>query len=431
MKYFAFPARISFILEIFLLLLQPKNIRIMALINREQYTDKVLNFIGKGLIVVLTGQRRVGKSCILKCAMEALKSQDKEANIIYINKEFVEFRNIKSDLDLSAFVAKHICPKRKNYLFIDEVQDIDSFENTLRDLQAREVCDIIITGSNAKMLSSELATYLSGRYVEIHINSLGYNEFLTFHQLSDNDQSLCSYLTYGGLPQLAQIGLDNKELVRNYLSDVYNTVIMKDVVSRESIRNPRFLQDLVYFLADSMGKNISAFSISKYMKSQNITVSSSLVANYMNFLCNAYIVDKVPRYNIHGKYLFDTNEKYYFADTGLRNLLSGFNLLTDIERLLENAVYHKLIQSGYNVTVGQLQKAEIDFVAERAGDRMYIQVCYLLSSQETIDREFGNLHKIDDQYPKIVVSMDPLFADSHQQGVRSLNIRQFLMGTSI
>ena len=398
----------------------------MALIKREHYTDKVLNYIGKGLIIVLTGQRRVGKSCIMKCAMEVLKEQDKDANIIYINKEYAEFRTLKNDLDLSDYVSTQLKAKRKNYLFIDEVQDIESFENTLRDLQAREVCDIVITGSNAKMLSSELATYLSGRYVEIHINSLSYNEFLIFHQLPEGDESLKSYLTFGGLPQLAQIGLNNVELVRNHLTDVYNTVILKDVVARENIRNPRFLQDLVYFLADSMGKNISSLSISKYMKSQNLTVSPAMVANYLDFLCNAYIVDKVPRYNLHGKHLFDTNEKYYFADTGLRNLLSGFNLLNDIERLLENAVYHKLIQSGYRVMVGQLQKAEIDFVAERNGERLYVQVCYQLSSQETIDREFGNLLKINDQYPKIVVNMDAMLAESQQQGVKGVSVRQFL-----
>ena len=317
----------------------------------------------------------------------------------------------------------------RNYLFIDEVQDIEHFENAVRNYHAKDACDIIITGSNAKMLSSELSTYLSGRYVEIHINSLNYKEFLLFHKMQDSDSSLHQYLTYGGLPQLAQIGLQNRQMVSNYLSDIYNTVIMKDVITRENIRNVRFLEDLVRFTADNIGKNISAHSISKFMKSQNITVSPTLVTNYLDYLCNAYIMKRARRFDLHGKKLLETNEKYYFEDIGLRNHLTGSNLRRDIEKILENVVYLHLCQQGYTVNVGILQKSEIDFVAEKNGKRLYVQVCYQLASQETIDREFGNLQRIGDGYPKWVVCMDRLAAQGDFNGISCLYISDFLLKT--
>lgn len=365
----------------------------MELIERRQYVDKVLNYMGKGVIIVLTGQRRVGKSCIMKSVSDRIKSDDANSNIIYINKEYGDFRNICDELQFSSYVEQHLQPSQHNVLLVDEIQDIDHFENTLRSLQAKNQCEIIITGSNAKMLSGELATYLSGRYIEIHIQGLSYKEFLVFHNLPDTDSTFRLYITYGGLPQLAHIGLDNTDMIRDYLYDIYNTVIMKDVISRENIRNVRFLGDLVRFVADNMGKNISANSISKYMRSQGVTVSPTLTSNYLLFLCNAYIIRQAKRYDIHGRRIFDTNEKYYFNDFGLRNSLIGINMIRDIEKLLENVVFQHLCQQGYKVTVGLLQNSEIDFVAQREGEREYFQVCYFLSSQDTIDREFGNLRK--------------------------------------
>lgn len=398
----------------------------MELIERRQYVDKVVDYIGKGVIVVLTGQRRVGKSCILKSVANRIKAEDVDANIIYINKEYSDFRDIHDENQFGEYVEKHLQAALHNVLLVDEVQDIDNFENTLRSLQAKDQCDIIITGSNAKMLSGELATYLSGRYIEINIQGLSYSEFLQFHHLPDSDDTFRKYITYGGLPQLAHIGLDNTDMIRDYLSDIYNTVIMKDVISRESIRNVRFLSDLVKFVADNIGKNISANSISKFMRSQGVTVSPTLTANYLTFLCNAYIVRQSKRYDIHGRRLFDTNEKYYFNDFGLRNNLVGVNIIGDIEKLLENVVYQHLCQKGYKVTVGQLQNAEIDFVAERAGTREYFQVCYVLSSQETIGREFGNLRKIRDDFPKTVICMDSMYAGNVYEGILCKHIREWL-----
>lgn len=398
----------------------------MELIERTTYVEQVLAWLGKGLIVVLTGQRRVGKSCVLQCVKRHLEQGGGEANIVYVNKEFAEFRDMRGGDDLVAYVEERLRQGRRNVLFIDEVQDIDGFENALRSFQAKGTCDIVVTGSNAKMLSGELATYLSGRYVEVHVQALSYREFLTFHHLDDSDAALMQYLSFGGLPQLAHIGLDNRQMALSYLGDVYNTVVMKDVLSRENIRNVRFLTDLVRFVADNVGKNISANSVSKYMRSQGLAISPALTANYLSFLCNAFIVGQARRFDLHGKRLFETNEKYYFEDIGLRNVLTGINLRGDIEKLLENAVWLHLRRQGYSVTVGQLQNGEVDFVAEKNGARLYVQVCYLLATQDTIDREFGNLRCIKDDHPKVVVCMDTLATQGNYGGIQCLHIRDFL-----
>ena len=398
----------------------------IELIRRNQYIEKVLNYLGKGLIVVLTGQRRVGKSCILQSVSKEIKVSESEANIIYINKEYAEFRNILTDVQLNEYIDSHLKDNVPNYLFIDEVQEIDGFENSLRNYQAKQMCDIVITGSNAKMLSGELATYLSGRYIEIHIQSLDYDEFLKFHKKADEQNALIDYLSYGGLPQLAHIGLNNRQMTMDYLGDVYNTVIMKDVIMRESIRNVRFLTDIVSFLSDNIGKNISANSISKFMRSQGQTISPMLISNYIGFLTNAYIIDEVKRYDIHGRKIFETNEKYYFEDIGLRNRLIGINIRRDIEKLMENAVYLHLKKKGYKIYVGQLQNGEIDFVAEQDGQRIYIQVSCMLQTDETMEREFGNLLKIKDNYPKIVVCMDDLATQGSYEGIDCVHLKDFL-----
>lgn len=398
----------------------------MEIINRKQYINRVLDYLGKGLILVLTGQRRVGKSCVLQCVARQITEGDNSANVIYINKEYTEFNGLKTDADLNEYVEARLKADVRNYLFVDEVQDIDGFENTLRSLQAKNSCEIVITGSNAKMLSGELATYLSGRHIEIHIQSLSYREFQTFHKLQDSDDTLLKYLTWGGLPQLAHIGLGNRQMLTDYLGDIYNTVIMKDVISRESIRNVRFLTDLVRFVADNIGKNISANSIRKFMLSQNLNISPTLTSNYLSYLANAYIINQARRFDIHGKRMFETNEKYYFEDIGLRNALVGANIRTDIEKLLENVVYLHLRGRGYTVSVGQLQNGKVDFVAERGGERLYIQVCYLLATQDTIDREFGNLRRIKDDYPKKVVCMDHLAAEGNYGGIECVHVRDFL-----
>lgn len=401
----------------------------MNLIDRKRYTDKVLSYLGTGDILVLVGQRRVGKSYVLKSVMKRIESSGTDANIIYINKEWSDFDSLETFTDLNAYVDARLVEGKQNYLLIDEVQDITGFERSLRSYQAKGQCEIIVTGSNAKILSSELSTLIGGRYIEIHIYSLDYAEFLLFHQLPDTDDSLYSYLSYGGLPHLADIGLSNREMVRDYLQSIYNTVVLKDIIEREQIRNPRFLSDLARFVSDNIGKNISATSISKYMRGQKQDVSTAMIINYLKYLGNAYLVNEVKRFDIRGKKLFDSNGKYYYEDIGIRNVLVGINLRRYIEKLMENVVYLKLIQSGYQVTVGQLQNGEVDFVCQRDGSYLYVQVTYMLSSQEVEGREFGNLKAIADNYPKMVVSLDPLAGHGDVDGIQSVHLRRFLLSS--
>ena len=397
----------------------------MNIINRPDYTDKVLRLFGKGLIIALTGQRRVGKSFIMKQVINLL-STDESNNIIYVDKEDEKFSSIITHTELTQYVEEHLLKDKTNYLFIDEVQNIKEFELTLRSLHSREACEIVITGSNAKMLSSELSTYLSGRCVEYFIQSLDYTEFIEFHQLLDNDQSLISYLTYGGMPQLYRIGLQEKDLVTDYLHNVYNTIILKDIVEREDIRNVPLLKNLVRFVSDNVGKLVSATNIVNYLKSQRVDSSTKVIINYLEYLCNAFIIHRVNRYDIHGKRLFEVNDKYYFEDIGIRNSLVQGGLAQSMEKVIENAVYLHLIRLGYNVTVGYLQKTEIDFVATKGDQIIYVQATYLLSNEETVTREFGNLALIKDNFPKYVVSMDSLYNGTNFHGIHHMHLRDFL-----
>jgi predicted AAA+ superfamily ATPase len=398
----------------------------MQLIDRPVYTQKIKPYIGKGIIKVLTGQRRVGKSCILQQLMKSIIEEDPSANIIYINMEFEEFRIIRNDQDLFDFLKGKFLPEVENYLFIDEIQDIDGFENVLRSLQAKESCDIFCTGSNAKILSGELSTYLSGRFMEFHIHSLNYSEFLQFHQLESSNQSLMLYLTYGGMPYLSRLRLTD-EMVFEYLRNIYSTILLKDVVKREGIRNVDFLETLALYAADNVGSLFSANNISKFLKSQRTDISTTQVISYLKALCNAYLINKVGRIEINGIKKFEIGDKYYFEDLGLRNCFLGFNLQRDIHKLMENAVYLHLALLGYEVFVGKHDTQEVDFIGIRQGKKVYIQVTYLLSDEKTRDREFGNLLNIKDNYPKYVVSLDDFNKGSDVQGIRHIHLSEFLI----
>lgn len=397
----------------------------MKLIERSNYTERIERAFGKGVIVALTGQRRVGKSCIMAQVMRHIGSLP-QANVVYLNKEKNEFDDIRDCNDLLGFVNGRLSKDKDNYLFIDEIQDIDGFERALRSLQADDACQIMVTGSNAKMLSSELTTYLSVRHIDYHIHSLGYEEFLLFHKMPDGDEALTAYLQYGGLPQLGRMGLDDRELVDDYLESVYSTILLKDIVERGQIRNVSLLKTLVRFMADNIGKLFSATSIVNFLKGQRVDTSAKVILNYLDLLCDAYIINRVSRYDIHGKRIFELGDKYYFEDLGLRNHIVGGNRSADIEKVMENAVYLHLLRMGYKVYVGQLHKTEIDFVAEKSGSTVYVQVAYLLASQETINREFGNLKLIDDNHPKYVISLDRMMGDVNADGIRHIYLRDFL-----
>lgn len=397
----------------------------MGITRRQTYIDKIEKYLGKETIIVLVGQRRVGKSCILKMIRDD-KMADSDNNVIYIDKEKWQYDAIETYRDLNEHIEKHWDNAKHNYILIDEVQDIKEFERSVRSFRTEPNTDIIITGSNARMLSNELSTLIGGRYKEIYIQSLSYNEFLEFHNLTDNDESLSLYIQYGGMPGLAKIGLEEDD-AREYQTDIYHTVLLKDVIMRNQIRNVPFLENLVHFMADNIGKLISANSIAKYMKSQGESITSTLVINYISFLCEAYILHKVNRYDIHGKRIFENNDKFYFDDNGVRNAIAGGTREGDIEKVIENIIYQHLIRLGYQVYVGQLQAGEIDFVCTKPeGQRVYVQASYIIAEQTTREREFGNLRSIKDNYPKYVISMTPLLAKNDDDGITHIHLRKFL-----
>lgn len=399
----------------------------MEIINRPIYLNHIVSLLDRGTMIILIGQRRVGKSFMLKQVQEWILKNFPSANVLYISKELHAFSHITNADELYNFVDVRLEAGVKNYLLIDEVQDIKDYENALRSLHAEERCQIIATGSNAYVFSSELSTRLAGRYIEIPIHSLTYREFLQFHKLEDSDKSLQEYLRVGGLPGLCHYDILDESQVRDYLQGVYNTVMLRDVIAREGIRNVPFIENLASFVADNIGKLISVRNIANTMTSQGSKTSDMLTASYLKYLCNAYIIAATQRYDIHGKRLFEQNYKYYFTDHGLRNLLCGFNPRGSIEKIIENVIYLHLVTQGFKVTVGMLRNTEIDFVATRGEKTLYIQATYLLASDETVNREFGNLQTIKDNHPKYVVSMDPVSGNfSEYPGIIHLHLRQFL-----
>jgi hypothetical protein len=395
-------------------------------IIRQHYLNKIEKYFGKNTIVVLTGQRRVGKSYLLKQVRDQ-KQNEPDSNVIFIDKEKRDFDSIQTYRDLNNHIEGLYQKGKKNYILIDEIQDIEEFERSVRSYHTEPDAEIVITGSNAKMLSNELSTLIGGRYKEIYIQSLTYQEFLTFHHLTDSDDALSLYIQFGGLPGLVKIGLDDED-AREYQMDIYHTVLLKDVILRNQIRNVTFLENLVRFLADNAGKLISANSIAKFMKSQGENVTSSVVSSYIKYLTEAYMIHQVNRYDIHGKRLFENNDKFYFEDHGIRNALAGGSREGDIEKVIENIIYQHLIYLGYTVTVGQLKAGEIDFVCTaKGGQRKYIQASFIIADGATREREFGNLRAIKDNYPKYVISMTPLVTRNDDNGIIHLHLRKFLM----
>ena len=397
----------------------------MNAILRQSYLDKIEHYLGKDTIIILTGQRRIGKSYILRLFRNKV-SKEAGANVIFIDKEKHEFDDIKTYRDLNAYIDERRNKAMKNYILVDEIQDIVEFEKSVRSYYEEPDVEIVVTGSNSKMLSRDLSTLIGGRYKEIYIQALSYEEFMLFHQLSDSDDTLAKYIQFGGLPGLVKMGLDEQD-AREYQMDVYHTVLLKDVIMRNRIRNVPFLENLVRFLADNSGKIISANSIAKYMKSQGDRITSTVIINYTKFLCESYLIHKVNRYDIRGKKLFESNDKFYLEDNGLRNTLAGGSREGDVEKVIENIIYNHLIRLGYEVTVGQLQAGEIDFVCKKPeGQRVYVQASYIISDEATREREFGNLRAIKDNYPKYVISMTPLVGRQDSDGITHIHLRRFL-----
>ncbi len=391
---------------------------------RPLYLERILPYVGKPLIKVIVGQRRVGKSLLLEQIVAHVRKTNPQVPIVYINKELHDFAAIEGARDLLQH-AKGQVPSGRGHLFVDEIQEIAHFEQALRSLAAEGRWDLYCTGSNAELLSSEISTRLAGRFVETTVHPLCYPEFLQFHGMAPDQDSLLQYLRFGGMPSLIHLPRQER-LVFDFLRNIYQSILFKDVVARHRVRNAAFLERLVEFLADNIGSLVSAKRIADFLKSQRMSISPSVVMNYLRFLCAAFFVNRVPRAEVRGKRVFEIGEKYYFEDLGLRHTLLPFRQ-DHIGQVMENAVFLHMRVGGWTVQVGVVgrERKEVDFVCTRGADRLYIQVCYLLADAKTRDREIGNLLDIRDNHPKLVVSLDPIAGASYE-GVQHMNLLEFL-----
>lgn len=377
-------------------------------------------WIGSQLIKVITGQRRVGKSTFLE-GLYAEMSASSAIPPLFVQCERIQWAHVRTGEDLIKACLVH-APEGPGVLMIDEVQEIEGFDKALRSLIAEGRWDIYVTGSNAELLSGEIATRFAGRSVTIEMHPLSFDEFLEFQGLEDSEPSLSLYLRYGGLPFLRNLPLRD-DTAFEYLNGVAQTAILKDVITRHTIRNPDLLNRLVLFLADSVGSPVSAQAIARFLKSQRIQATVPTLLDYLHHLHQAYLVRHVQRQDLIGRRILEVAEKHYFDDLGIRAALLG-SRPPDIGKVIENAVHNRLLIDGWQVFTGDLNGREIDFVCERGTDRLYIQATYLMPETATREREFGNLLSIPDNHPKLVVSMDPFIAD--ERGVKHLALRTFL-----
>ena len=391
---------------------------------------RIRPFINTELIKVFTGIRRSGKSVMLELVKNELKKSGvSDKNFLCIN--FEQFSN--SELLDAKILHKRIVEFQKSadgkiYLFFDEIQEVDGWEKCINSCRVDFDCDIYITGSNAKLLSGELATYLAGRYVEFVIYPFSFAEFLEMNRQKNSqiDKSACftTFLKTGGMPFLANF-LGDDSAKNQYLMDIYNSVVLKDVVKRNNIRDVDTLERIIAYAFSNIGHIFSATSLSKYFKSEKRNISHDTILNYLKFCTDAFLIYKISRYDLEGKKVLTVNEKYYCADHGLREAVFGKNT-QNIDQILENIVCLELLRRNFKVFVGKKDESEIDFIAERNGVKIYVQVAYLLASEETVRREFSVYDSIKDNFPKYVVSMDEF--DFSRNGIIHRNIRDFLLG---
>ncbi len=400
-------------------------IMMKTFIERKKYNSRVHPFVNKAIIKVLIGQRRVGKSYLLRQIQAQIEAAGQPCHFIYIDKEDEAFGHIITAADLSEYIHAHKKDGLMNYVLVDEVQEIADFENAIRSFAAQDGFDIYITGSNSEILSGELATRLSGRYIEIPVFSLDFREFLQFHALESGTEALHAFLRYGGMPFLKNLALTD-EVAFEYLKNVFSTILYRDIVARYQIRNVNFLDRLARFTADNIGSIVNAKKIADYLKSQRTHLSVNSILDYLSYLSASQLIVPVKRMDLKGKRLFEVGEKYYFQDLGIRNALIGYRA-ADMGKMVENCVFLHLISHGYQVFTGDFQKQEIDFVAEKNNERVYIQVAYRLDHEATISREFGNLLLIPDNYPKMVVTFEAPPGNTYH-GVEHWGLQRFLEG---
>ena len=399
------------------------------MIKREGYMSRIRPFIGGDLIKVMTGIRRSGKSVMLELIKEELlETGIRPSQFIAINFEDMRFSHLHTAEALHDEILKRAGEiEGKVYLFFDEIQEVAGWERCVNSLRIALDCDIYITGSNAKLLSGELATYLGGRYVEFVIYPFSFGDFLELYHTIDPgstiQQCFQKYLLAGGMPYLANLRYE-EEPSRQYLADLFNSVQLKDIVKRYKVRDVDLLERIIAYVMANMGTTFSASSLAKFFKSEQRTVAAETILNYIKYCCDAYLFYQVKRQEVQGKQILSSNEKYYIADHGIREAVFGGNT-RDINLVLENIVYMELLRRGYTVTVGRVGEREVDFVCDKRNEKLYVQVAYLLASEDTIDREFGAYHSIKDNFPKYVVTMDEL--DMSRDGIKHRNIRDFLL----
>lgn len=398
------------------------------MIKRDIYLDRIAPFIDKPIIKAITGIRRCGKSTFLKLLMNELGGKGiSPDNLIYINKDSLKFDFIRTYSDLQNYVSEALnSDQSKKYLFIDEVQEIEQWERAVAGFFTDEAADIYITGSNADLLSSDLAQHLTGRFIEFKMNTLVFSEFLAFRNKThaEKDDEFILFIKYGGFPGIHSMLFDD-EVINQYLSAIYSTILLKDVVSRNQVRDVALLERIAVYIADNCGNITTARTISNYIRSQKLTCSADTVQNYLHWLTNAYLAHRVSRFDIKGKRQLELYDKYFLGDVGFINAILG-DKFQDITGKLENVVYLELITRGYTVHIGKLNDREINFIAAKGNKKMYVQVTYLLTNETVIEREFSVLESVKDNHPKMVLSMDKHFG-SERNGIKWLNLVDFLI----
>jgi predicted AAA+ superfamily ATPase len=385
---------------------------------RNEYLQKIRPFIGKDVIKVITGLRRSGKSVI----MEQLRNEINSPNAIYLNFEDLDIENLLNYKALHDYISEKIGDSKEQfYIFLDEIQDVKGWERAINSLRVKYKADIYITGSNSKMLSSELSTHITGRYVEFVIQPFSFSEFRQISPTHTFDE----YLQYGGMPFLRSINFEPNES-KKYLQDVFNSLLLKDVVKRNKIRDVDLLERIVNYVLNNVGKQFSATSISNFFRQEKRTVAPETILNYIKACEEAFLFKKMSYKDVIGKKALNVNEKYYVADHGLREAVSGTNL-KDQDIILENIVCLELLRRDYDVKIGRSTgDREIDFVCEKDNEKLYVQVCYILNEESTIKREFASLLDINDNYPKIVLYKESSFKGNYE-GIPAVNIEKWLL----
>lgn len=392
---------------------------------REDYLKQIRPFYHKNLVKVITGIRRSGKSTLLLQIQQELISGGVDASqIIHLNLDFYQHEHLRYKDALYQYIIDHL-HQEKSYVFIDEIQEVEAFETIINSLNSYQNVDIYLTGSNSKMLSGEYATYLTGRYVSFEVFPFSFKELSIYYPEKSQEKIFNDYIIYGGFPQVQMFSGDAEK--KTLLTDLYHSIVVKDIAERHKIRNVSSLEKYLVYLNNTTSSLFSAENITAYFKNEGRTISKETLYNYIRYAKDAYYIYSAQRYDINGKKLLTTNEKVYINDHGFRSIF--FNNQRDIEKILENIVYFELLRRGYKVYVGNIDSYEIDFVAEKGNEKIYIQVSYMLSSETTMKREFRSLLKVADQFPKYVLSMDQL--DMSSEGIKHRNIIGFLLGNDI